>query len=674
MSIRYTRPEATALYERFSADLSGRNLPPADVLASIVSENLFPYTNAMFSRLSREDVLEILSPEAEGEAGAEKSPVTETPPAAPVAEIRSPKTALSAASSDSAIRRANKATLAVFLGGADIRNTPKDVLVEKAIARRDELRAEEGRIEADRVEAEKRADAERIAREERIAEAEAEKAAPEVVAEIRAEKAAPNRRPYLSPERVELRSELAAGRDEIVAPLDIPEVAALAPLPTFDTVLADLAELRDELRNLNAELAPAPAPVLAPFDPARLSDSELERFLSGRVTEETTRAYLARNGFAPMSTVSAIRAALRESDRRAEKRETAAAPAPLPEFGASSAAEYDRRSRAAASGRPESEILAADIDKARRESAAILAREQEARRASRTAAAAPVVAPTAAETPKQPIALPNVPAAVPSDPTNGKQGSADAPAFDPSRGAIAEGHKRAKERRDRFATYELALSDALAEVYRERNGANKPKRKKAAPAREIVAPADADGFREVYPVGGYLGTDADGFDVYSDDSGDDYPYLATEPAPLAVRPIPSDRVECPRCLGVGRLSAYEHVENGVCFSCRGAGYVRSAATPKDERKAERAERKAKNVESAARYFLRIGDGKNVPDSLVCLRYSRDKAGRHIVSTEKEGRPLYTTTFAPDAIDLARNAFESGHDRLVADGYRPLPSA
>lgn len=35
----------------------------------------------------------------------------------------------------------------------------------------------------------------------------------------------------------------------------------------------------------------------------------------------------------------------------------------------------------------------------------------------------------------------------------------------------------------------------------------------------------------------------------------------------------NNRVICSRCRGSGRISRYNHIENGVCFACNGTGYV-----------------------------------------------------------------------------------------------------
>lgn len=32
------------------------------------------------------------------------------------------------------------------------------------------------------------------------------------------------------------------------------------------------------------------------------------------------------------------------------------------------------------------------------------------------------------------------------------------------------------------------------------------------------------------------------------------------------------RHPCPRCAGAGKISAFKHVSNGVCFACDGEGY------------------------------------------------------------------------------------------------------
>jgi hypothetical protein len=40
------------------------------------------------------------------------------------------------------------------------------------------------------------------------------------------------------------------------------------------------------------------------------------------------------------------------------------------------------------------------------------------------------------------------------------------------------------------------------------------------------------------------------------------------------------KVECPRCLnGKGFISAFKHVQGGVCFKCKGQGFVTCKTKP-----------------------------------------------------------------------------------------------
>ena len=41
------------------------------------------------------------------------------------------------------------------------------------------------------------------------------------------------------------------------------------------------------------------------------------------------------------------------------------------------------------------------------------------------------------------------------------------------------------------------------------------------------------------------------------------------------------KIECPRCLGgKGEIRAFRHVQGGVCFRCKGRGYVEVKTIPK----------------------------------------------------------------------------------------------
>ena len=42
-----------------------------------------------------------------------------------------------------------------------------------------------------------------------------------------------------------------------------------------------------------------------------------------------------------------------------------------------------------------------------------------------------------------------------------------------------------------------------------------------------------------------------------------YGFTISKPKPV--------RVTCDRCNGVGRIPEYKHIENGICFKCRGVG-------------------------------------------------------------------------------------------------------
>ncbi|MEO0969143.1 MAG: hypothetical protein AAFX80_12650 [Cyanobacteria bacterium J06639_18] len=35
--------------------------------------------------------------------------------------------------------------------------------------------------------------------------------------------------------------------------------------------------------------------------------------------------------------------------------------------------------------------------------------------------------------------------------------------------------------------------------------------------------------------------------------------------------IDKENITCPRCNGLGKLLQYKHVENGICFRCKGSG-------------------------------------------------------------------------------------------------------
>lgn len=60
-------------------------------------------------------------------------------------------------------------------------------------------------------------------------------------------------------------------------------------------------------------------------------------------------------------------------------------------------------------------------------------------------------------------------------------------------------------------------------------------------------------------------------------------------------------VKCPRCGGIGKIQAYAHVEEGICFLCEGIKFIEQAEAEKfiiSEAKKDknRAERNAKREE------------------------------------------------------------------------------
>jgi hypothetical protein len=59
---------------------------------------------------------------------------------------------------------------------------------------------------------------------------------------------------------------------------------------------------------------------------------------------------------------------------------------------------------------------------------------------------------------------------------------------------------------------------------------------------------------------------------------------------IGVRPTTPTRrhtmvkVECGKCMGKGHITAFSHVQGGVCFSCGGTGYHLRKSTPKPSKK------------------------------------------------------------------------------------------
>ena len=40
------------------------------------------------------------------------------------------------------------------------------------------------------------------------------------------------------------------------------------------------------------------------------------------------------------------------------------------------------------------------------------------------------------------------------------------------------------------------------------------------------------------------------------------------------------KVDCSRCVSNGAISAFKHVQGGVCFKCKGAGFVMQKTNPR----------------------------------------------------------------------------------------------
>ena len=119
---------------------------------------------------------------------------------------------------------------------------------------------------------------------------------------------------------------------------------------------------------------------------------------------------------------------------------------------------------------------------------------------------------------------------------------------------------------------------------------------------------------------------------------------------------------CPRCSGKGIMDAYLHIQNGVCFRCRGTGLVDSL---------ER-EDKDESVDEIYSFIKRLIGGVCFVQIYV---WNKDTSKKHYGTGHTYGHVIVGTEVSPcheTELHVSLDACREVYRACVAEGYQLIP--